>query len=204
MGGTLVLCTASVEEAVPPWRKGSGRGWLTAEYAMLPRATLERTPRERQGAGGRTQEIQRLIGRSLRAALSTMDFGERTIRLDCDVLQADGGTRTAAITGAAVALADACSWISQKHGVPSPFGALVAAVSVGMVEGEPRLDLSYEEDRGAAVDANVGVAWPDRFVEVQGTGERGTFSRGELDQLLNLALAGINRLFAAQRESLGR
>jgi ribonuclease PH len=204
MGGTLVLCTASVEETVPPWRKGSGSGWLTAEYAMLPRATLERTPRERQGAGGRTQEIQRLIGRSLRAALKTLDFGERTIRLDCDVLQADGGTRTASITGAAVALADACSWISTKHGVPSPFGALVAAVSVGMVEGEPRLDLSYEEDRNASVDANVVVAWPDQFVEVQGTGERGTFSREQLDNLLDLALSGINRLFAAQRESLGR
>src|SRR5262245_31293024 len=122
MGGTLVLCTASVEEAVPSWRKGTGAGWLTAEYAMLPRATLERTPRERQGAGGRTQEIQRLIGRSLRASLSTLNFGERTIRVDCDVLQADGGTRTASITAATVALADACGWMARERGVPDPFG----------------------------------------------------------------------------------
>ena len=204
MGATLVLCTASVEETVPGWKKGSGVGWLTAEYAMLPRATLERTPRERQGAGGRTQEIQRLIGRSLRAALTTFDFGERTIRVDCDVLQADGGTRTAAITGAAVALADACAWMSASHNVPNPFGSLVAAVSVGIVDGEPRLDLNYAEDRVASVDANVVVAAPDRFVEVQGTGERSTFSRGELDDLLALAGLGIGQLFAAQRQALAR
>jgi len=204
MGGTLVLCAATVEESVPPWRKGTGSGWLTAEYAMLPRATLERTPRERQGAGGRTQEIQRLIGRSLRAALTNLDFGERTIRVDCDVLQADGGTRTASITGAAVALADACAWMSAEKAVPNPFGSLVAAVSVGIVDGESRLDLNYAEDRVASVDANVVVAWPDRFVEVQGTGEHGTFSRSELDDLLALAKLGIERLFAAQRQSLGR
>ncbi len=203
MGGTLVICTASVEEGVPAWRKRSGQGWVTAEYAMLPRATAERTPRERQGAGGRTQEIQRLIGRSARAALGTFAFGEYTIRLDCDVLQADGGTRTAAVTGAAVALADACAWLSSSAGVKNPFGRLVAAVSVGMVAGEPRVDLAYAEDRDAEVDANVVVAEPDRLVEVQGTGERGTFSRVELGSLLDLAFAGTARIFAAQRSALG-
>jgi ribonuclease PH len=193
MGGTLVLCTASVEAGVPGWRKGRGQGWVTAEYAMLPRATTERTPRERQGPGGRTHEIQRLIGRSVRAALTGFDFGEHTIRLDCDVLQADGGTRTAAVTGAAVALA----------GVTNPFARLVAAVSVGILEGEPRLDLCYAEDRVAGVDANVVVAEPDQLVEVQGTGEHGTFARAELDRMLDLALAGTARIFAAQRAALG-
>ncbi|HEY6059885.1 MAG TPA: ribonuclease PH, partial [Gemmatimonadales bacterium] len=138
LGGTVVLCTASVETGVPSWRKGSGLGWVTAEYAMLPRATQDRTPRERQGAGGRTHEIQRLIGRSLRAALTGFAFGEHTIRIDCDVLQADGGTRTAAITGAAVALSDACVWLVRTAGVANPFHGLVAAVSVGIVAGEPR------------------------------------------------------------------
>jgi ribonuclease PH len=204
MGGTLVLCTASVEDGVPGWRRGSGLGWVTAEYAMLPRATTERTPRERQGAGGRTQEIQRLIGRSVRAALTGFDFGEHTIRLDCDVLQADGGTRTAAVTGAAVALADACAWLAAQKGVKDPFARLVAAVSVGVVEGEARLDLCYVEDRGAEVDANVVVAEPDAFVEVQGTGEAGTFSRAQLDGLLDLAGRGIREIFAAQRSALGR
>ena len=204
MGETVVLCTASVEAGVPGWRRGSGLGWVTAEYAMLPRATLERTPRERAGAGGRTHEIQRLIGRSLRATLSGFAFGEHTIRVDCDVLQADGGTRTAAISGAAVALADACGWLSRTAGVPDPFTGFVAAVSVGIVEGEPRLDLCYVEDRDAAVDANVVVAEPDRFVEVQGTGERATFSRAQLDRLLDLALAGTAQVFAAQRAALAR
>jgi ribonuclease PH len=204
MGGTLVLCTASVEDGVPGWRRGSGLGWVTAEYAMLPRATTERTPRERQGAGGRTQEIQRLIGRSVRAALTGFDFGEHTIRLDCDVLQADGGTRTAAVTGAAVALADACAWLAGQKGVTDPFARLVAAVSVGVVGGEARLDLCYAEDKGAEVDANVVVAEPDAFVEVQGTGEAGTFSRAQLDGLLDLARLGIGRIFAAQRAALGR
>ncbi|MBI1723149.1 MAG: ribonuclease PH [Gemmatimonadetes bacterium] len=204
MGGTLVLCTASVEANVPAWRRGSGQGWVTAEYAMLPRATLERTARERQGAGGRTQEIQRLIGRSLRAALTGFGFGEHTIRVDCDVLQADCGTRTAAVTGAAVALADACAWLARTTGVADPFARLVAAVSVGILEGVPRLDLAYAEDRHAEVDANVVVAEPDRLVEVQGTGEHGTFSRADLDQLLDLALGGTARLFALQREALGR
>ena len=204
MGATLVLCTASVEAGVPGWRKGTGLGWVTAEYAMLPRATTERTARERQGPGGRTHEIQRLIGRSARAALTGFAFGEYTIRLDCDVLQADGGTRTAAVTGAAVALADACGRLVTMTQVKNPFGRLVAAVSVGMVDGEPRLDLAYAEDRTAGVDANVVVAEPDRLVEVQGTGEHATFSRAELDAMLDLALAGTARIFAAQRAALGR
>jgi ribonuclease PH len=203
MGGTLVHCTASVEPGVPGFKKGSGEGWVTAEYAMLPRATLERTPRERTGPGGRTQEIQRLIGRSLRAAMATMAFGEHTIRVDCDVLQADGGTRTASITGGCVALADACAWLSQRTGAPSPFGNLVAAVSVGVVDGDERLDLAYLEDRDAGVDANVVMLHPASYVEVQGTGEHGTFSRPQLDRLLDLAGAGISELFAAQKQVLG-
>ena len=149
MGGTLVHCTATVENGAPGWKKGSGEGWVTAEYAMLPRATTERTERERRGPGGRTQEIQRLVGRSLRAAMRTMKFGEYTIRVDCDVLQADGGTRTASITGGCMALHDACAWLAERTGQPSAFGQLVAAVSVGVVEGEPRLDLAYLEDRDA-------------------------------------------------------
>ena len=204
IGGTVVLCTATVEAGVPGWRKGSGLGWVTAEYAMLPRATLERTPRERQGAGGRTHEIQRLVGRSLRAALSGFAFGEHTIRVDCDVLQADGGTRTAAISGATVALADACAWLARSAGVADPFAGLVAGISVGIVDGEPRLDLCYAEDKVADVDTNVVVAEPDRLVEVQGTGERRTFARDELDRLLDLALAGTRQIFAAQRAALGR
>ncbi len=203
MGGTLVHCTASVETGVPPFKKGSGEGWVTAEYAMLPRATVERTQRERHGAGGRTQEIQRLIGRSLRAAMDTMAFGEHTIRVDCDVLQADGGTRTASITGGCVALADACAWLAERNGIASPLGRLVAAVSVGVVDNEERLDLAYLEDRDAAVDANIVMLHPDRFVEVQGTGEHGTFNRAQLDRLLDLAGSGIAELFAAQRQALG-
>ena len=202
-GDTHVLCTASVQEGVPAWRRGSGIGWLTAEYAMLPRATSERSSRERRGPGGRTAEIQRLIGRSLRAALETFKFGERTIYIDCDVLRADGGTRTAAVTGAAVALADACAWLNDNTEVGNPFGRLVAGVSVGVVEGEPRLDLAYAEDKHADVDANVVVADPDRFFEIQGTGEGGTFDRSELDRLLDLALGGLTELFAAQRAALG-
>ena len=201
-GETLVHCTASVLEYVPGWRKGRGLGWLTAEYAMLPRATADRTPRERQGAGGRTREIQRLIGRSLRASLRTFEFGERTIHVDCDVLQADGGTRTAAITGAAVAVSDACRWIADRHGVENPFGALVAAVSAGIVNGKPALDLCYEEDRIADVDANIVVKEPDQYVEVQGTGESGTFARSDLNRLLDLAEQGVAELFAKQRECL--
>ncbi|MFN8650976.1 MAG: ribonuclease PH [Gemmatimonadales bacterium] len=204
MGGTLVHCTASVEQGAPGWKKGTGEGWVTAEYAMLPRATLERTDRERRGPGGRTQEIQRLIGRSLRAAMKTMAFGEWTIKVDCDVLQADGGTRTASITGGCVALADACAWLARRTGIESPFGQLVAAVSVGIIDGEPRLDLAYLEDKDAGVDANIVMLHPDRFVEVQGTGEHGTFSREELDRLLELAGDGIGQLFAKQQAALAQ
>ncbi len=202
MGGTLVSCTASVEERVPSWRRGSGMGWVTAEYAMLPRATTERTGRERQGVGGRTSEIQRLIGRSLRAALSTFEFGERTIRIDCDVFQADGGTRTAAVTGSAVALADACGWMERELGVANPFRDLVAAVSVGIVDGEVRLDLAYAEDKVADVDANIVMAAPDRFVEVQGTAEGRAFTREQLDQMLELAMRATATLFGDQRRVL--
>ena len=204
MGGTLVLCTASVEPGVPGWRKGSGQGWVTAEYAMLPRATQQRTARERSGPWGRTHEIQRLIGRSLRAALSGFGFGEHTISVDCDVLQADGGTRTAAITGAAVALADACAWLERTTGVAGTFARLVAGVSVGIAGGEPVLDLAYAEDRAADVDANVVVAEPDRLVEVQATGEHDTFARADLERMMDLAMAGTRQLFAAQHEALGR
>jgi ribonuclease PH len=202
-GGTLVLCTASVVDGVPAWRRDAGLGWLTAEYAMLPRSTTERTPRERNRTGGRTYEIQRLIGRSLRAALRAFDFGPRTIHVDCDVLQADGGTRTAAVSGAAVALADACAWLERERGVPNPFGRLVAAVSVGIIEGDVRLDLAYAEDKIAQVDANVVMAEPDRFVEVQSTAEAGAFSREELERMLALARRGAETLFAAQRRVLG-
>ncbi len=203
MGGTLVHCTATVETGAPGWKKGSGEGWVTAEYAMLPRATTERTERERRGPGGRTQEIQRLVGRSLRAAMRTMKFGEYTIRVDCDVLQADGGTRTASITGGCVALYDACAWIAERTGQPSPFGQLVAAVSVGVIDGELLLDLAYLEDRDAIVDSNVVMVHPDRFVEVQGTGEHGTFSRAELERLVGMAESGIRQLFRAQQAALG-
>jgi ribonuclease PH len=203
MGGTLVHCTATVETGVPGFKKGTGQGWVTAEYAMLPRATVERTSRERTGPGGRTQEIQRLIGRSLRAAMGTMTFGEYTIRIDCDVLQADGGTRTAGITGGCIALADACSWLAERTGQPSPFGRLVAAVSVGLIEDELRLDLAYAEDKDAGVDANIVMLEPSQFVEVQGTGEHATFSRAQLDTLLDMAERGIADLFRAQRQALG-
>jgi ribonuclease PH len=203
MGGTLVHCTASVEPGVPTFKKGSGEGWVTAEYAMLPRATVERTSRERNGPGGRTQEIQRLIGRSLRAAMGTLSFGEFTIRIDCDVLQADGGTRTAAITGGCVALADACEWLAQRTGQASPFRRLVSAISVGVIDDEVRLDLAYAEDKDAGVDANIVMAEPEDFVEVQGTGEHSTFSRDQLDTLVDLAGRGIRELFRAQKQVLG-
>jgi len=199
----LVHCTASVEPGVPAFKKGSGEGWVTAEYAMLPRATVERTSRERNGPGGRTQEIQRLIGRSLRAAMGTLSFGEFTIRIDCDVLQADGGTRTAAITGGCVALADACEWLAQRTGQASPFRRLVSAISVGVIDDEVRLDLAYAEDKDAGVDANIVMAEPEDFVEVQGTGEHSTFSRDQLDTLVDLAGRGIRELFRAQKQVLG-
>jgi len=202
-GGTLVHCTASVEQGVPPFKKGTGTGWVTAEYAMLPRATSERNSRERHGPSGRSQEIQRLIGRSLRAAMGTMAFGEHTIKIDCDVLQADGGTRTASITGACVALVDACAWLAARDGIPTPFGRLVAAVSVGIVDGAPLLDLAYVEDKDAGVDANVVMLEPDQFVEIQGTGEQGTFARDEFNTILDLATGGIRELFSLQRRALG-
>jgi ribonuclease PH len=203
-GRTDVLCTASVEEDVPRWRKGSGKGWVTAEYAMLPRSTQTRSRRERGSVGGRTKEIQRLIGRSLRAAMDLEALGERQIIIDCDVLVADGGTRTAAITGGAVALADACRWLVAEGKLDdSAMRELVGAISVGIVDGQPRLDLEYIEDVGADVDMNVVMLESGGFVEVQGTGEHGTFSRAELDTLLDLAGTGIRRLFAAQHEALG-
>ncbi len=203
-GETRVLCTATVEEGVPGWRKGSKMGWLTAEYAMLPRATRTRTSRERGQVGGRTQEIQRLIGRSVRAMLSGFDFGERTIKVDCDVLLADGGTRTAAITGACVAVSDAFSWLMAQGALTvSPVVHRVAAVSVGVVDGLPVLDLDYPEDVRAGVDMNVVMVDAARFVEVQGTGEHATFDRAELDALLELASAGIAGLDASQVRALG-
>jgi ribonuclease PH len=202
-GETRVLCTASVETGVPGWRKGSGEGWITAEYAMLPRATSTRTPRERAQIGGRTQEIQRLIGRSVRAMLDDFRFGEFTVRVDCDVLQADGGTRTAAITGACVAVSDAFAWMVRTNRVgASPVKRRVAAVSVGVVRGQPRLDLDYREDVAADVDMNVVMSSEKKFVEVQGTGEHGTFDRGELDRLIDLAVAGIGELDLAQQRAL--
>lgn len=201
-GGTRVLCTASVEQGVPGWRRGSGSGWITAEYAMLPRATHTRTPRERAQLGGRTQEIQRLIGRSIRAMVDDFAFGEFTLRVDCDVLQADGGTRTAAITGASVAVRDAFDWmVAQGQLAASPVRRHVAAVSVGVVGGEPRLDLDYAEDVRAEVDMNVVMTSEGRFVEVQGTGEHGTFDRETLDALVRLAESGISRLFELQASS---
>ena len=203
-GSTRVLCTASVEEGVPGWRRGSGLGWITAEYAMLPRATHTRTPREREKLGGRTQEIQRLIGRSVRAMLDGFTFGEYTVRIDCDVLQADGGTRTAAITGAAVAVVDAFSWmVATGRLATSPVRRRVAAVSVGVVGGVPRLDLEYAEDVVAEVDMNVVMSSAGEFVEVQGTGEHGTFGRAQLDALLSLAEKGIRGLDAVQQRALG-
>lgn len=204
-GATRVLCTASVEDGVPGWRRGRGEGWLTAEYAMLPRATRTRTSRERSQLGGRTQEIQRLIGRSVRAMLDDFRFGEFTVKLDCDVLLADGGTRTASITGACVAAVDAFSWlVSTGRITDTPVKRRVAAVSVGVIGSTPRLDLDYEEDVSAAVDMNVVMSSEGRFVEVQGTGENGTFDRPELDGLLDLALKGIQELDAAQQHALAR
>jgi ribonuclease PH len=202
-GATRVLCTASVEDGVPGWRRGSGEGWLTAEYAMLPRATRTRTSRERSQVGGRTQEIQRLIGRSVRAMLDDFKFGEFTVKLDCDVLVADGGTRTAAITGASVAIVDAFDWmVATGKLARTPVKRRVAAVSVGVIDGEPRLDLDYEEDVRAEVDMNVVMSSEGKFVEVQGTGEHGTFDRAQLDQLLELAISGIRTLDAAQTKAL--
>lgn len=206
MGETHVLCTASVEEGVPRWRKGTQLGWVTAEYAMIPRATRERTPREvgRGRPSGRTQEIQRLVGRALRAVVDMTTFGERTIWIDCDVLKADGGTRCASITGAYVALAQALAWIRDNAVlVNPPLSGMVAAVSVGVVGGEPRLDLDYDLDAAADVDMNVVRTDDGRYIEVQGTAEKTPFDRAALETLLGLADAGTDDLFRHQREALG-
>jgi ribonuclease PH len=203
MGGTRVLCTASVEPGVPPFREGIG-GWLTGEYAMLPRATLRRTSRERRGPRGRTQEIQRLIGRSLRAAVDLAALGDRTVTVDCDVLAADGGTRTASITGGCLAVADALrSLLAGGELETDPLRQLVAAISVGIVDGRLLLDLEYTEDVTADVDFNVVALEDGRIVEVQGTAEGAPFSRRDLHALLDLAESGIRDLLALQREALG-
>jgi ribonuclease PH len=202
-GLTRVLCTASVEEGVPGFLRGKGQGWVTAEYGMLPRATHTRSPREaaKGKQSGRTQEIQRLIGRSLRAVTNLAAIGERTITIDCDVLQADGGTRTAAITGGFVALADACDGLLAKRLIStSPLHGQVAAISVGICKGVPVIDLDYAEDSGAETDMNVVMNNGGGFIEVQGTAEGHAFRRHELDALLNLAAEGIAKLFQLQTE----
>lgn len=206
-GNTRVLCTASLTEGVPRWLKGEGKGWVTAEYAMLPRATNTRNSREsvKGKVGGRTHEISRLIGRSLRAIIDTKELGENTIVLDCDVLQADGGTRTAAITGAYVALADAISWAKSEGIIPAkaqPLTGSVSAISVGIIDGVPMLDLPYVEDVRAETDMNVVVTGDGKFVEVQGTAEGAPFDREELNSLLDLALVGTYELSEIQREAL--
>jgi ribonuclease PH len=205
-GETKVLCAASVTQGVPRWRKGSGLGWVTAEYSMLPRATLTRNDREsvRGKIGGRTHEISRLIGRALRAAVDLSALGENSIAIDCDVIQADGGTRTAAITGAYVALADAISWLEGRKALakPTPLVTSLSAVSVGVIDGEPRLDLMYEEDVRAETDMNVVVTGSGDFVEVQGTAEGVPFRRDELDVLLDLAISGCAELDRLQKEAL--
>jgi ribonuclease PH len=197
---TKVICTASVEDRVPPFLKGQGLGWVTAEYAMLPRSTNTRTPRDTRGPSGRSQEIQRLVGRALRGVVERRRLGERTVSLDCDVIQADGGTRTAAITGAFIALADA---IVRMPGVDAAAALRdeVAAISVGIVKGVPLLDLNYGEDSTAEVDMNVVMTGSGQFVEVQGTAEQTPFSRAHLDALLGLAEGGIRRLVELQRRA---
>ncbi len=204
-GDTRVLCTASVEEKVPPFLRGKGEGWITAEYGMLPRATGSRNQREaaRGGQGGRTMEIQRLIGRSLRACIDRRALGERTITLDCDVLQADGGTRTAAITGAYVALVDAITWLTGRKLIKrDPVVGAVAAISVGIVQGVPVLDLDYAEDSSCDTDMNVVMNDGGGFIELQGTAEGHAFRREELDALLMLAGKGVAELCVLQREAL--
>ena len=205
-GDTQVLCTASVEERVPPHKRGSGEGWLTAEYGMLPRATHTRSDREaaKGKQSGRTQEIQRLIGRSLRTVFDLRSLGERTISLDCDVLQADGGTRTAAITGACVAAHDAVAKLLAAGKIErTPLHGFVAAVSVGIVQGTPLLDLEYIEDSACDTDMNVVMTGTGHFIEIQGTAEGAAFSRAEMNQLLDLADAGIRTLIQAQKTALG-
>ena len=204
-GETRVLCTASIEDGVPGFLRGKGQGWVTAEYGMLPRATHTRSPREaaRGKQTGRTQEIQRLIGRSLRAIIDLSALGERTVTLDCDVLQADGGTRTAAITGSYVALVDACAALVRRGTLKaSPLHGQIAAISVGIIGGTPMLDLDYVEDSGAETDMNVVMKDGGAFVEVQGTAEGHAFRRHELDALLDLAAGGIQQLFDKQLEAL--
>jgi ribonuclease PH len=203
-GQTRVLCAASVEEGVPPWRERSQAGWVTAEYGMLPRATHTRSRRERAKVGGRTQEIQRLIGRSLRSVVDLKALGARTVIVDCDVLQADGGTRTAAITGASMALWSALDGLMREGLIErNPMREMVAAVSVGIVKGQALLDLDYPEDSSAQVDLNVVATGEGRLVEVQGTAEGHPFTRAELDDLMDLALDGIGRLVRAQESALG-
>jgi ribonuclease PH len=203
-GHTRVLCTASIEDGVPGFLRGKGQGWVTAEYGMLPRATHTRSAREaaRGKQSGRTQEIQRLIGRALRASLDLAALGERTVTLDCDVLQADGGTRTASITGAYVALADACAKLVRDRGARNPLHGQIAAVSVGIVAGQPVLDLDYIEDSTAETDMNVVMRDGGAFIEVQGTAEGHPMRRNEVDALLDLATRGTARLFELQREAL--
>lgn len=202
MGNTRVLCAASVEESVPGWMKGRGQGWVTAEYAMLPRATHTRTSRERGNLGGRTQEIQRLIGRSLRACIDLVALGERTIRIDCDVIQADGGTRTASITGGSLALELACDWLLQRDLLEeTPFRTRAAAISVGIVGGGVFLDLDYAEDSNAEVDLNVVALEHGGLVEVQGTAERSPFSPEQLASMVTVAHAGIQDLFLLQSQA---
>jgi ribonuclease PH len=202
-GDTVVLCTASVAKEVPRWMMGGGRGWVTAEYGMLPRAGSERTPRSRIQSSGRTYEIQRLVGRALRAIVDLPALGERTITLDCDVLQADGGTRTASVTGAYVALVEALGKLRKANAFATlPTFEALAAVSVGVVNGELLLDLCYAEDSSATVDMNVVMTASGRLVEVQGTAEGMPFTREQLDQMLDLATAGIKQLLAAQRKAL--
>jgi len=204
-GDTRVLCTASVEEKVPPFLRGKGEGWITAEYGMLPRATGERTQREaaRGGQGGRTMEIQRLIGRALRACVDRAALGERTITLDCDVLQADGGTRTAAITGSYVALVDAINWLKARDKIKrEPIHGAVAAVSVGIYQGMPVLDLDYAEDSRCDTDMNIVMNDGGGFIELQGTAEGHAFRREEMDAMLALAGKGVGELLAKQREAL--
>ena len=205
MGDTQVLCNASVEEKVPPFMKGKGSGWVTAEYGMLPRATNTRGNREAASGkqSGRTQEIQRLIGRSLRAVVDLSKLGERQVTIDCDVLQADGGTRCASITGAMVAMADAFAWMRAQGMISAdPIRDFVAAVSVGIVEGTPVLDLDYAEDSGCDTDMNVVMTGAGHFVEVQGTAEGHPFTRDEMSKLIDLAAGGIEQLVKAQRSSL--
>ncbi len=205
LGNTHVLCSASIEDGVPAWLKGGGKGWITAEYSMLPRATPTRTRRERNGASGRTQEIQRLIGRALRGAIDRERLGERTVMLDCDVMQADGGTRTAAITGAYVALAQAISKLVRSSQLAeSPLITQIAAISVGIVDEQPLLDLNYAEDSTAQIDCNIVQTGDGRFIEVQSTAEGRPLERTELDQLLDLANRGIQELLVYQRTILDR